>query len=128
MSDIPLSELIGSNNFISDGFLTQSIPNGTLGDVTITCPTGKKILLTSMWSGTAKTNISVTFGSRLIIDDMSLVARSDTEIQNGEFCIGGVGLTSNIRYIEGRTGEDLIINFGVITVSNAVEVAYMVGT
>ena len=122
------SEIMEGGIFVADGFLTQSIPIGTSGDVTITCPAGKRIVLESLWSAHTKTNVSITFGSRLIVDDIGLASRITSAPSDGFFSIGQCNDGSNIRYIQGRVGEDLIINFGVITASSSVEVAYMVGT
>ena len=102
----------------------RTIPQGTSGDITINCPTGKRIRLTLFYQpgGDDSTNINIIFGSRKIIDNGTLPRASTLMNIDGYFRIGSSSATetgnSTTPLIQGNADESLLFRINTATNSN----------
>lgn len=111
MADIPLSDISGVKEYIVESSypiaqISGGQPAGTI--LTISCPTGKKIRLDSLFCTFTNTevNISFSFGVRNII--------SGTLDGNNNDPIAGRFKVSNaygsIQAVIGKVGEDFVLS------------------
>ena len=130
MANIPLSSIIGSNDFVAETFDSVIIPSGQSADYIIPCPSGKKIKVTNLVSSfEQQENISVSMGTRLIVDDYRLQDSGyGFSFAANEFVIGNDTLRGgNCDFIIGNNNEDLTISFGTTT-SGTINLSYQVGS
>ena len=96
--------------------------------VTIACPAGKRLRLTTLYADNIsfdKAGTSVTFGSRTVVNSKTLTAAdtgNDNEFQVGLSTAASAELNGGlIGPITGRTNENLVIN---ISVSSSGDIVY----
>lgn len=122
-------ELANNSDFIADYFESTAIPTGQSSDFTISCPAGKRLKLSSMVSNNnTLPNITVAFGSRVIVDDYTLQdINAAGGVMSGEFMIGNNGnVGGNCDQITGKQNENIVVSFGLATVEDIL-LGYQVG-
>ena len=116
------SDFIGSGGvFVADSIVTQSIPSGTAaGDIlTITPPSGKRVVLMSLMSGnkTAAANANGTLkaGARVIAAGPFNVGAPESGTGNASFFSVGSGFWATAREVALKPDETLTLTSTIAT-------------
>lgn len=105
----------------------QFIPVGTTADVTISCPTGKRLRLTRLVTATTspQSGVTVTVGSNTLISNQELEDYLGRGI-SANFFVGPGGEGTSHDFILGGTDEDIVFSFSSAT-AYGISYVYQVG-
>lgn len=120
MATADLKLIYGSGGGFSPSFFSGSlnILAGAIGTIiTITAPAGKKVRLTSLWSSSDNSDMSVLVNGSAVVSSL-ILAKDPTTI--GSFTVGSVGLaispsvgsSNTINYIESINTITVVKNTG----------------
>lgn len=118
----------GGSQFVAESISTvQEIASGTSANVTISCPSGKRLRLVKLGNITGnQTGVTVTIGSKTIISSSALDDFANSQETTGRFSIGGYVGGSTHDYVLGDTDEDIVFSFDAAT-THVIKYAYQVG-
>jgi hypothetical protein len=118
----------GGGGFTTESISTvQDIPSGTSADVTISCPSGKKLRLVKFGNrGGLQSGVTITVGSKTVISSAGLDDFANDGESLNRFIIGGYIGGSTHDFIVGDTDEDIVFSFDAST-TQTIRYAYQVG-
>lgn len=118
----------GGGGFTTESISTvQNIAAGTSADVTISCPSGKKLRLVKFGNtGGLQSGVTITVGSKTIISNAGLDDFANSGETTDRFIIGGYIGGSTHDFVVGDTDEDIVFSFAAAT-TQIIRYAYQVG-
>lgn len=118
----------GGGGFTTESISTvQNIASGTSADVTISCPSGKKLRLVKLGNtGGLQAGVTITVGSKTVISSAGLDDFANNGETTGRFIVGGYIGGSTHDFIVGDTDEDIVFSFDSST-TQTIRYAYQVG-